>query len=197
VKHLAPKTWLEVLRLLSSATPRPFVMGGFAEDALLGRGYNRDRNDLDLLVERSYWLRVARGLVLQGLSAFEPALAGPSGETLACTSRNDSVTVEAWLCDRDGGGFGIVLPRTTESGESAFFRLHLPADTFDSAPSEIEGVSIQTVSPAALCVLRMGSSRTRGDAARRAGDREQARILEKRFPGVDRAPFRISGVWSG
>jgi len=44
---------LELLRRLQTYSPPPFLMGGFAEDALLHGGFSREHNDLDLLVERS------------------------------------------------------------------------------------------------------------------------------------------------
>jgi len=143
-------------------------MGGFAEDALLHHEITRDRADLDLLVERENWPELQDQLGAVGLGKFEPLLCGPAGKPLGFVSRERVIPVEVWLAIPQADRYTLLLP----GDRSRFFRLTLPADTFTFPRTTLNGVSLQTVSPLALCLLRATSAQTRGDAKKRSNDLE-------------------------
>jgi hypothetical protein len=171
------------LRILQMLAPlrHVYVMGGFAEDALLRHAITRDRVDIDLLTDADAWDELRSELADVGVSAFGPQVAGPCGEPIAFRSSGQGLPVEVWLASRDHEGHAIVLP----GDGSTWFRLRLPADTFDFPGDSLEDVAVQTVSPLALCLFRAASAQTRGDARKRAEDSEMLRRLAHTLlPGV-------------
>jgi hypothetical protein len=154
-------------------------MGGFAEDALLGGEITHDRADIDLLVDKRDWEALRDELGKKSVAGFAPIFLGPSSEPIAFGSRLHGITVEVWLASRDEDGHSIVLP-----GDGSWFRLRLPADTFDFPRAYLEDVPVQTVSPSALCVFRAVSAQTRGDERRRAEDRRMLDRLAVLLPGL-------------
>jgi len=159
------------LRFLAELAPLKlplFLIGGIAEDALLGHVISRQRADVDFLVEESSWETVQAQLEPLGAVGFEPRFVGPDGRALAFASHNDELEVEVWLCRPAFRGCAVVLPgRDAADGRRAFFELQLGADTFLFPAAVLEDVSVQTVSPLALTLLRLTSAQTRGDLERR------------------------------
>ncbi|HLF79142.1 MAG TPA: hypothetical protein VJB57_16805 [Dehalococcoidia bacterium] len=161
-----------------------FLMGGFAEDALLDHRITRDRSDLDLLVEagcRNVLLAQLQGL---GMAPFDPLFSGPAGEPLAFGSSDRGCQVEAWLTTRLNDGYSIVLPRDASTEGCTFYRLRLPADTFQSPSTTLEGVFVQTISPLALSLFRATSAQTRGNPQKLAEDLKMLeRLARELLPG--------------
>jgi hypothetical protein len=162
---------LELSRRMAGLTPPLFVMGGFAEDALLHGRITQPRDDLDLLVERKGLETCLRQLASLGISALETQLTASSGRPLCLRSRSPDPAIEIWLCElAPSGRYSLELPGSLlgQASDAGRFRLLLPEDTFDSPPAALEGVSIQAVSPLALYLLRETSARTRGRESDRA-----------------------------
>jgi hypothetical protein len=158
-----------------------YLMGGFAEDALLDGQITRERGDIDLLIPEGRWDATRVDLEERGLRDFAPLLQGPQKEAIALVSCDLGFAVEFWLTEQDAGGNALILP-----GATAFFRLRMPADTFDFAGATLDGVQVRTVSPRALALLRATSAITRGDDTARAADRRVfQRIVEEFLPGAD------------
>jgi hypothetical protein len=151
-------------------------MGGFAEDALLAHEVTRERGDIDLLVPDERWDESLEALEALGISDFEGQLPGPDGRPFVLVSKSSGIDIELWRANRTEEGYALVLP-----GAAGFFSLRLPADTFSHPPSPLQGISVQTVSPLALCLLRATSARTRGDATKRQADLEMEAKLSEAF----------------
>ncbi len=143
-----------------------YLMGGFAEDALLDQQITRDREDVDFLVKPDSWNLVVAELGRIGVVQLEPLLKGPAGEPLVFGSNERGFLIELWPVTRVSDGYEVVLP-----GSASFFRLHLPSDTFDFSRTTLEGIRVQTISPRALVLFGATSAQTRGDVAKQATDR--------------------------
>jgi hypothetical protein len=91
-----------------------------------------------------------------------------------------------WLTTRLTDGYAIVLPGDASTEGSTFFRLRLPADTFQFPNTTLEGVFVQTISPLALSLFRATSAQTRGDPQKRSEDLKMLERLAQEFlPGRD------------
>ena len=174
------RAYLQLMRELAPLR-HLFLMGGFAEDALLDHKITRDRSDLDLLVEFDLWNMVLTQLHGVGIARFEPLFSGPAGNPLAFGSIDRGFKVEVWLTTRLTDGYAIVLPGEASIKGSSFFRLRLPADTFQFPNTTLEGVFVQTISPLALSLLRATSAQTRGDSQKRAEDLKVLERLARKF----------------
>ena len=164
------ETFLQYLRA-ASELDHLFLMGGFAEDALLEQRITQERDDVDFLV-RADSLDLARAELQRIGIVLEPMVRGPKDETLAFGSRNHGFPVEIWLATQTGEAYAVVLP-----GSAGYFRLHLPSDTFASEMATLEGVRLKTISPLALALFRAASAQTRGDETKRAADRRVLRNI--------------------
>lgn len=175
---------LELLQRITNLIPPLFAMGGFAEDALLHRALTRPRADLDLLVERA-GIDVCQRLLESCDVRVEPRHTDASGRPLClATARDEEPSVEVWICDAlEDGCYSLELPGELpgKSSQSGRFRLLLPPDTFRMRPSDLDGISIHSVSPRALYLLRETSARTRSKADGGVGDREVCRALKQAY----------------
>ena len=175
----SPQPHVKLLRDLSPLK-NVFLMGGFAEDALLHHAVRRQRSDLDLLIASRSWVLLKAELEEAGLSDFHPTLKGPGGTPLTFQSTEREIAVEVWLAEQAPDGLSIILPGTSEAGAPIFIRLQLPADTFDARRSTLDGLTVQTISPLALALFRATSARTRGGPEKRATDLDVlARLIRK------------------
>jgi hypothetical protein len=179
----------QLLRLLAPMR-NVYVMGGFAEDALLEGSVTQDRSDIDLLVQPGTWEALRTELASMGIDDFAEAVPGPQGEPLAYTANRTSVQLEAWQAIAAVDSDVIILL----GGPTGFFRTTLPADTFAYPRTSVDGIAVQTVSPAALYVFRAVSAQTRGDERRRAADRLVLDRLAALVPGLATAPPEIAPV---
>ena len=88
--HPSAQAYVQLLRELAPLK-HVFLIGGFAEDALLHHEITRDRSDLDLLVEAGLWDVLQAQLLGLGITRFEPCVAGrrashsPSDQTTAAS----------------------------------------------------------------------------------------------------------------
>jgi hypothetical protein len=162
----------EWVKRIARLRPPVFIMGGFAEDALLGRGLDQPHQDLDLLVRREDLERFRAQMASGGVAEWAVALADPAGRPLLLQGHtpveSGGLEVEAYVAAREaGGGFSIEVPAPGAAGR---LRLFLPPDTFDFPATAAGDVAIQTVSPLALCLLRAASAQTRHSGDKRNRD---------------------------
>jgi len=171
---------------MENLTPPLFVMGGFAEDALLHHCLTRQRKDLDLLVEREGLHLCIRQLESLGVASLEVDLADSVGNPLCLRSQPPAPAVDVWVCKRQvNARYSLELPGELpgKPSDSGRFRLLLPPDTFEMPPTDIDGISIHVVSPLALYLLRETSARTRSKADGGTRDREICAALKQAFLG--------------
>jgi len=178
----------ELLRWLGQVKPPVYLMGGFAEDIVLGDAPRDDRGDIDLLIPAEDWPQVRAAL--PGL-AFECRLRGPGDEPLVYVAPQDGIDVELWLARPLADGYELVLP--VEADAARFASLRLPEDTFTFDRGD-DTRRLPTVSPAALALLRATSARSRGDATKRTRDLEVMRRLVEKF-GLDEDAVEPPLIW--
>lgn len=146
-----------LLLRMASLTPRLFVMGGFAEDALLYSRIREESRDLDVLVPKS---QVPLSFEqLQGMGLMHQALNSQDepGPWLF-TGAPGIPPVEVWMCEPEGHGYRFAVYGSAPDERSA---IRLPEDCFGYPAVYMEGLKIQTVSPLTLCHLRAVSAVTR------------------------------------
>jgi hypothetical protein len=177
----------DVLKKIAGLTPPVFVMGGFAEDALLGLSLDRPHKDLDLLVPGGALEGVAAQLEAVGVGEWVVVLADLLGQPLILSGHaaleasgpSGGLEVEIYVAiSESAGGFSLEVPAQGPAGRR---RIFLPADTFDYPATPLAGLAIQTVSPLALCLLRAASAQTRHTGEKRATDLAMVARLRQAF----------------
>jgi hypothetical protein len=178
-----PAPFAAELGELAALSPPLYLMGGIAEEALLHGRLSPHHADLDVLALPAHWAWQAPALVALGFAAAPGTIAQPAAGRPAVLRRpTGSLQVEVWLAvPAPGRGFALDLPRQAPAG---FFQLSLPADTFGHPPVTVAGLTLYTVSPLALYLLRAASSLTRGTAQQRERDRAiQAQLRQALLAG--------------
>jgi hypothetical protein len=187
---------LEKLAVFTPLTPFVFIMGGFAEDALLGNELDRPHKDLDLLARPGTLAAITAQLEAVQSGGWEVVLAGASGQPLMLRGQAGSLELEIYQTVPDADGFSFEVPA---QGPASRLRLFLPEDTFAYPATVLDGLAIQTVSPLALALMRASSAQTRHGAAagKRARDLAMlARLRETFLSAYDEAQLqpRIEAV---
>src|SRR5437868_5676614 len=154
---------LEKLAAPAPLTPFVFIMGGLAEDVLLGDELDRPHKDLDLLAQPGALAPLKAQLETVQPGDWKVVLAGGDGQPLMLRGQAGSLELEIYLTRAEPEGYSIEVPA---QGPAARLRLFLPADTFAYPATQRAGLSIQTVSPLSLAWMRASSAQTRhADAA--------------------------------
>ncbi len=178
IEHAASGHWA-LLKNMAVLSPSWFVMGGWAEDALLHHRLTQPHADLDLLVERGQFDMRLEQLGTLGLLEPRASLEPRPGRPLDLEAQPGNVPLEIWLCDpASGGGYFLDLPGHPPP---SLFRVVLPDDTFQYPGTTIEGIAIQTVSPLALYQLRAVSALTRSVGEKQARDLAMQEQLRQAF----------------
>ena len=151
---------LHLLERMATLDPPLHIIGGFAEDALIGATLSREHEDVDWLVPRSELadrLEQAREL---GFTEFETYGVSAPGEPFYLTSQRGALSIDIGVCDEIGGGHVIDVGRLMfqiDGAEApAGFRVQLPADTFTHDPVELQGIRVWPASPLCLYQMRIG-----------------------------------------
>ncbi len=177
------------IRDLSAVTPPLFVMGGFAEDALLFHRIMGQHADLDVLVIRHQLKPCLQQLEALGLVGLAADLVEVPGVPLVLDAGNDMPKIEVWVSASEPGG-GYSFDAEGQPGPTRW-RIFLPEDTFRYPATTIEGMAIQTVSPLALYQLRAISAMTRNSGEKRTKDLAmQERLLQAFLAETDEQTLR-------
>ncbi len=164
---------------MAALSPPLFVMGGFAEDALLYHRITRQHGDLDVLIVRSQLNQRLQQLKSLGLAEFEVSLEESPGRPLVVGARVGDLHIEIGVSDPEPSGDYIF--DVDGQPPPSRFRVFLPEDAFQWPATAIEGVAIQTVSPLALYRLRAASAMTRSYGEARLNDLAMQEQLRKTF----------------
>ncbi len=157
-----------LLKCLATLSPPLFVMGGFAEDALLFHRITEQHADLDVLVMHQQLHWQLQQLTALGLTESAPSLEETPKHPLILGARADSPHIEIWVSiPESSGGYSFEVDGHPPSSR---YRIYLPEDTFHYPATMIEGIAIQTISPLALYHLRTISALTRHVGEKRAKD---------------------------
>jgi hypothetical protein len=151
---------LHLLERMAALDPPLHIIGGFAEDALIGARLSREHEDVDWLVPRSELperLEQARAL---GFTEFETWGESAPGEPFYLTSRQGALSIDIGVCNEVDGGHAIDVARLmfhVDGDEApAGFRVQLPPDTFTHDPVELQGIRVWPASPLCLYQMRIG-----------------------------------------
>jgi hypothetical protein len=176
---------LDLLRRMAQLTPAPWVMGGYAEDALLAGTITRPHVDVDwLFPRRELDLRLAQARAL-GFTQFETWGEAAPGEPFYLFAQADDLKIDMGITDEADGRHVIRVHRLAFdiAGREApaGYQVVLPDHTYDHPPVDIDGIPIRVASPLALYQLRVGiaSQGSFGELSDR--HREQSRRLREAF----------------
>ena len=168
-----------LLQRLATISPSLFIMGGFAEDALLFHRITGQHADLDVLAIRPRLHRQLQQLTALGLVGSTTSRNEESKHPLILRASGNSRHIEIWVSTPEpSGGYSFEVNGQSPSKR---FRVYLPKDTFHYPATLIEGVVIQTVSPLALYHLRAISAMTRHGGEKRAKDLAMQEQLRQTF----------------
>jgi hypothetical protein len=168
-----------LLKHLATLSPPLFVMGGFAEDALLFHRITGQHGDLDVLVIRPQLNQHLQQLAALGLAEAATSLAKRSGQPLILEANVDIPHIELWVSiPEPSGGYSLDVEGQPPRSR---FRIFLPEDAFHYPATTIEGITIQTVSPLTLYQLRAVSAMTRHTGEKREKDLVMQEQLRQTF----------------
>ena len=170
---------LALLRKISEREPPIFIMGGFAEEALLHGKTTRRHDDVDVLVIRKDLADYDRFFQTLGFRDYQLYLLDPSGQPTVLNCRANGVSLELCIGDEDGQG-GCYVDVYGEPNDTPY-RIHMPDDVFAYPKATVDGVTVQTVSPLALYQLRAGLGITKSFGPFRPKDVRSQRELKERF----------------
>jgi hypothetical protein len=176
---------LELLRRMAALDPKPCLMGGYAEDALLAGAATRPHADIDWVVRRrELTLRLAQAREL-GFGEFETWGESAPGEPFYLYGENGDLKLDIGVADAQSGRVYCRIHKLAfdidGSEAPAGYQFQLPRDTFEHPPVEIDGVVVLTASPLALYQLRIGIASQRSFGELSVQQRESARRLKARF----------------
>lgn len=176
---------LELLRRMAALDPAPYLIGGYAEDALLAGTVTRPHMDLDwMFPRRELPLRLAQAHEL-GFGLFETWGEAAPGEPFYLYGENGELKLDLGVVDEQDGHVYLRVHKLAfdiDGREAqAGYQLLLPADTFEHPPVEIDGVMVRTASPLALCQLRIGIASQGSFGQLSPRQRESARRLKQKF----------------
>jgi hypothetical protein len=166
-----PKPVREILEQFARLDPPVFIMGGFAEEVLLGDSLDRPHKDLDLLARRDELTALTTQLEALGLGPFQVVLSGSDEQPLLLRGQAGGLELELYVARPEPDGYSFEVPAQGPAGR---LRLFMPADTFAYPATPRDGLAIHTLSPLALAHMRAASAQTRHLAA---ASRKHARDL--------------------
>ena len=151
---------LEFLRQGAALDPPPFIMGGYAEEALLAGTVTRPHEDVDWLLPRSQLeLRLAQARHSASRSS-RPGVRLRPGEPFYLFGQQGELRLDLGIADEADGALLVKVHRLSfdVGGREApaGYQVHLPPDTFAHPPVEIDGVAIRAASPLCLYQMRVG-----------------------------------------
>ncbi|MEZ0233757.1 MAG: hypothetical protein ACAH81_02265 [Actinomycetota bacterium] len=151
---------LDLLGRMAALDPPLHIIGGYAEDALIGAGVSREHEDVDWLVPRSELSRRLNHARELGFDDFETYGESAPGQPFYLTAQQGELSIDIGVSDEVDGGHAIGIHRLLFEIEGkeppAGFRVHLPPDTFTHDPVEFEGVRVWPASPLCLYQMRIG-----------------------------------------
>lgn len=107
----------------------------------------------------------------------------PAAQPLVLRTEHNGLAIELCVFDRDDGG-NVYFDITGEDGTD--YRIRLPDDTLTHPRSQIDDISIQTISPLAQYQIRAGVTQIGALGGPRQADVESQQALRQRyFAGID------------
>ncbi len=174
-----PAIYLSILKELAAISPPLYIMGGFAEEALLDGRITTQHADLDVLATPDQITRHIQSLTDLGLVRPVGVHESTPGRPLVLAIRTIKLDLELWRCTLEPDGI-YALELDNQMPHNHFI-MWMPVDTFQYPASMVDGIPIQTVSPLALYLLRAASAMTRHTGEKRLKDLAVQDRLHKAF----------------
>jgi hypothetical protein len=151
---------LDLLRRMSALDPPVWIMGGYAEDALVAGTVTRPHDDVDWVYPRSeHDLRLAQARAL-GFVSLEVWGESAPGAPFYLSGDDGDLRLELGVLDEEDGALWLRVHSLAFQidGEPprAGYRLRLPEDTFEYPVASIDGIPVRPVSPMCLYQMRLG-----------------------------------------
>ncbi len=144
--------YLQLLERIANLLPPVFIMGGFAEDALLNHRITRQHGDIDVLTPRSQLNQCLEQFKSLGFPAFEVYLEESPGHPFVLGADANDLHIEVGVSNVDpSGNYSFEV---NGQAPSSRYRVFLPKDTLDYPATTLEGITIHTISPLALYQMR-------------------------------------------
>jgi Aminoglycoside-2''-adenylyltransferase len=155
-----PDRQLKLIAKLAALEPTLYFMGGYAEDALLAGRVTREHEDVDVAFPRNEQkLRFAQ-LAELGFADWETVGEAAPGVPFYLFGQNGELKIDLGLVDEEDGKRWMRVHKlsfTVDGDEApAGYQLLLPGDLFDQPAVELEGITINPISPLALYQIRAG-----------------------------------------
>jgi hypothetical protein len=152
---------LVLLERMAALDVPPRLMGGFAEDAVIGGTVSRLHDDVDWAVTRDelpMQLEQARALGFAEVTTWGESAPGVPFYLSATDARGISIDIGVFdrTDDHVVADVGRLLFSIDGASPPAGFRVHLPADAFIYPRASIDGVPAWPLSPLALYQVRIG-----------------------------------------
>jgi hypothetical protein len=170
---------------MSALKPPVWIMGGYAEDALLAGTVMRAHEDIDwVFPRREYELRLAQAKGL-GFPEFDVWGESAPGQPFYLSADQGELRLELGIVDEEEGALWLKVYKLgfqiDGSEPAAGYRVQLPGDTFRHPPVELDGIAVRPISPRALYQLRLGIAARGSFGALTAKQLRSMRLLKERF----------------
>ena len=144
--------YLPLLERIANLLPPVFIMGGFAEDALLNHRITRQHGDIDVLTLRNQLNQCLEQFKSLGFPEFEVYIEESPGNPFVLGADANDLHIEIGVGNVDpSGGYSFEVDGQAPSSR---YRIFLPKDTLEYPASTLEGIPIHTISPLALYQMR-------------------------------------------
>jgi hypothetical protein len=168
-------------------TPQPFIMGGFAEDAVLYHRSTRPHEDIDWFITRDQleaYDKVAKQLGFPKMGIYGKTSSGKP--FYIAWTKDESFWIECLIADRDEKGnlyCELAELNFDTTGLPPFkpFRLFLPHDILSYSPVQFENFELKTISPLGLYQIRTGLNKYKTFGEYRDKDKKAAKGLKEVF----------------
>ena len=186
---------LQFLRVVFEKKLPVYLLGSYADDALLHKSVSKAHSDIDLATLRANSERLRHEFEDMGLNVTEKSFA--EGEPpYKLLVKGKHLLVDVALFDRDDQELPFMNALDSKTGDK--LKLVFDKNVFDDAPQELNGMTVATVSPLALIRSKdayyqagMGPSREK-DVVRKQS------LVDKFYPSVrtdsDHFKLRISRI---
>lgn len=159
MKTIAQKQ-LDLLGKMSELSPVPYIIGGYAEDALIGGTVSRHHEDIDWIFPRREAKMRYEQLKSLGFKEFETWGDSSPGKPFYQFTYIDDLNIDIAVYDEaDGRAFlqiGKLYFDLEGKNPPAGYKVYLPGDMLDQPQATIDGVRVRPVSPLTLYQMRIG-----------------------------------------
>ena len=155
-KIMTPKTkqQLKFISVISQFELPTVIIGGFAEDALLGGEITREHGDVDILLDRDDVASVKQKLTEAGYAVEEKIEEGSSKPYKLLLS-NGGVRFDIGIADKDESGNPYIdVVGKNDQEENVTYRVFLPKDLLVGEDATIESKKVKVAKAENLLYLR-------------------------------------------